>query len=950
MKLGVDIFSSRFARRLFTVFFTSTVLPIIALSAMSFVNVTDQLISQNLRQQRQETKAIGEAIYERLSLIRAELNHILTLESLRDPDSQARELGSAYALLERQLLDVFWVSDKFEIEEKLGPLDDQTRQRVFDQASASQEQLSVIAISQEQGRTRLFIVGSAQTHDEQKSMLVAEVNPTYLWDSQTIFSDEILCVIDHTGIALFCSQPMGTTNLAALQGSTDNAFTGSFQWLNSIGEEYQATYWSIFLDDHFGIDDWSVYISAPQQSIMQPLLDFQTTFVLIILASLLLVLLLSTNQIKRILTPLRLLTEGTQEFAKTNFSKRVAVNSNDEFAELASSFNTMGETLADQFKSLETMAEIDRLILSSVESDSVIEIVLDRIQHVIGCEFIGISVPDEAGEFSTMLSQAAEPEVGKQTDQISLTRSDLEIFQEHREGEVLLDLDSKKGFLFPLAEAGAECCFVLPLFYEGTLSAIIALGYRNKPSNDQQILKEARNWADRVAVALSNAKWQEKLYKQANFDALTGLPNRFALKSYLEQAITRANRNEDMVGLLYIDLDRFKLINDSLGHIIGDQFLIEIANRISRSIRSVDFVARLGGDEFTVVVSDSSQFHHINTTISAVADKLLEVIPEAAQIEGHDMRANASIGISLYPTDAKSIDDLMKNADSAMYFAKANGGGNYYYHSEELNVANINKMRIENDLRSALENEELQLYFQPQMCVETNRLIGAESLLRWQQKGNTFISPDTFIPIAAETSLISDLDIWVLKKACKSLREWSNAGVNDIPITINLSARFFQVEHLVERVRDIIDSYEVNAANIEFELTESAMLSDMEKTVITLTDLSDLGLKLTIDDFGIGYSSLSYLRQLPISKLKIAKTFVSNCHKQEVDSALVKTILAMAHSLKLECIASGVEAREQQNFLAQNGCTKMQGYLFSAPLSSSEFYTSYIEPESGVAQ
>ena len=887
----------------------------------------------------------GEAIYEKLVLLRAELDHLLTLESVGDASTQARGLTSSDSLLERQLVDLFWLPEGAELEQSSGALDAETRRQFNTQLQTAQDQLTLITIPQDQEQSRIFVVGSANSGSAQTRRLVAEVNTEYLWDTDAAYADQTLCVIGHTGVELYCSETMGAANLASLQAGTDDSFTGSFEWQNSLGDEFQATYWSIFLDDHFGVDDWKIFVSTPRDVIFSPLTSFQNTFVLVIIASLMLVLLLSSNQIKRILTPLRLLTQGTQEFARTNFSNRVVVNSNDEFSDLANSFNSMGTTLADQFLSLETMAEIDRLILSSVESDSVIEVVLERIQNVIGCGFIGISVPNESGEYRTMLSRSSDADDEVQTNQIHLDSLELEEIKNNQDSGAITDAYAA-NYLQPLTSAGAKCCFVLPLFYEGELSAIIALGYREEPENAQTITREARSWADRVAVALSNAKWQEKLYHQANYDALSGLPNRFALKDYLGQALNRAERNEEMVGVLYIDLDRFKLINDSLGHAMGDEYLKEIAERICRCVRSGDFVARLGGDEFTVVISDSEQSHHINTTISAIADKLLEVIPEPLRVDGHDLRANASIGISLYPTDAETIDDLMKNADSAMYFAKAHGGACYHYHSEELNAASVNKLRIENGLRDALENDELELHFQPQFCVDTGELLGAESLLRWDQQSKNPISPSTFLQVANETQLIAQLDLWVLREACAQLQRWAASGLDQVTVTINLSSRFFQLDHLAHRIRDIIDEFEVDANRLEFELTESTMLDDLERTVIALSDLSELGIKLTIDDFGIGYSSLAYLQQLPINKLKIGRTFVAHCHDRDVDSALVKTILAMAQSLNLECLASGVELEAQRDFLADQGCRKMQGYLFSPPVSAGEFqslYTSSME-------
>jgi diguanylate cyclase (GGDEF)-like protein len=501
---------------------------------------------------------------------------------------------------------------------------------------------------------------------------------------------------------------------------------------------------------------------------------------------------------------------------------------------------------------------------------------------------------------------------------------------------------SMPQFLEPLNVLGSKVCLVIPLFIDNTLSAIVALGYRSRPANTELLLEEARGWADRMTVALSNAKWQEKLYQQANYDSLTGLPNRPAFRTYLRQALDRAERNKEMVGVLFIDLDRFKLVNDTLGHAAGDEYLQEISKRLASCIRSTDMLARLGGDEFTIVVSESPSYQQIKTSISAVAEKLLSQIPLPVEIAGKELRSNASIGISVYPLDATNIDSMMKNADSAMYHAKSKGGGDYHYYSEELNQVISEQFRVENELRQAIKHNQLELYYQPQLDSRTEKILGAEALLRWNHPNDGLIYPDKFIPLAEDSSLILKIDFWVLDAACAQLKSWQKAGCPELRISINLSAHFFKLDSPAKSIMKIVHAHGITPHLLELEITEGTLIEDVESTQHLLTELTELGFQLTIDDFGTGYSSLSYLKQLPIHRLKIDKSFVKKCASDPVDGSLVKTIINLAGNLDLDCIAEGVETEQQLEFLHSNGCHEIQGFYFSKALPAASFAAIYL--------
>ncbi|NKB35308.1 MAG: EAL domain-containing protein [Pseudomonadales bacterium] len=946
MKTEIGLFGSRFARRLFVVFILSAIIPVLTLAAISYNRVSEQLLIQNQEQQQQEAKSIGLAIYERLTTLKSEL---LILESsfALDPEFSLNRLPIGLQnSFTSKLRNLGLLNQSQHYRNLIGPPDHKIDIDSIENLATSATQFTLLTQEDAEGTPRTLVVGPIGGGLEAQ-ILIAELNQDFLWNTETINPDQQLCVLDQSDITLFCSQDIPANLVDTFQDRVANEFSGTFEWNTLTGESQLISFWSIFLENEYGIDDWTSLISIPRQEIFQPITEFQNTFVIAFLISILLVLLLSSNQIRRILNPLRILTQGIQEVGNSNFENKVIIESRDEFQDLADSFNTMGGKLSEQFQSLETMAEIDRLILSSEDADSIVRIVLVRIQEIIGCDQIGIAAQNSEGSFSKMYirSQNGQQDAEIQETEIEITESTIEFLQQNRDG-VFVELDHTAPlFLESLVDLGGTVCLVLPLYIDDDLSAIVALSYISSPEDKQKLLIDNRSWADRVGVALSNAKWQEKLYNQANYDALTGLPNRPAFRTYLQQTLNRAQRKDEMIGVLFIDLDRFKMVNDTLGHAAGDDYLKDIADRLSLCVRNTDMLARLGGDEFTIVVSENPDYQHIKTAISAVAEKLLGVIPLPVEIEGQELRSTASIGISLYPLDANNAEELMRNADSAMYHAKANGGGKYHYYSEELNQAISDQLRVENELRYAIRNDLLELYFQPQIDANSEKLLGAESLLRWNHPKAGIIAPDDFIPIAEETNLIIEIDNWVLNAACSQLKKWQNEGYEEFRVAVNLSARFFQQDDVVTRLKELAKQYEIKSHNLELEITEGTLIEDIDAALKTLEALRDLDFVLTIDDFGTGYSSLSYLKKLPIDKLKIDQAFVEKCVTDPVDNALVKTIINMAHNLEMDCIAEGVELEEQLTFLRAEKCNEIQGFYYSKPLPASQFEMRYLIDE-----
>jgi diguanylate cyclase (GGDEF)-like protein/PAS domain S-box-containing protein len=425
---------------------------------------------------------------------------------------------------------------------------------------------------------------------------------------------------------------------------------------------------------------------------------------------------------------------------------------------------------------------------------------------------------------------------------------------------------------------------------------------------------------------------EERTRFLADHDELTALPNRSLFRQALNKALQRAERSKKMLSILFFDLDRFKNINDSLGHDAGDEVLRAVAERLTACVRKIDMVARFGGDEFAVLTEGLTAEDQAST----VARKILEALSKPMILAGRQYRPAASIGISTYPTDGRDVQSLLKNADIAMYRAKEEGRGTFQFYSEMLNTHSVQRLEFESNLSSALNNHEFVLYYQPKVDLATGRVTGLEALIRWISPQLGFVSPGDFISIAEETGLIVPIGRWVAQTACVRNRAWQKVGLPPLRIAINISARQITDKGLVEFISDTLRKTGLTAESLELEITESAVMSNQDHAEKVLNQLKALGFHLTMDDFGTGYSSLAYLKRFPFDSVKIDQSFVRGIPSNRDDCAIVEAIVAMARSLDLKVVAEGVETQEQSDFLREIGCDQIQGYLFSKPVPSAE--------------
>jgi diguanylate cyclase (GGDEF)-like protein len=480
------------------------------------------------------------------------------------------------------------------------------------------------------------------------------------------------------------------------------------------------------------------------------------------------------------------------------------------------------------------------------------------------------------------------------------------------------------------ASNGLRSCWSTPILsHHGAVLGTFAMYSKTvrQPTDAEAKLVDV---ATHIAgIAIERKRAEDRINFMANHDALTELPNRTLLKDRLTQAVLYAKRYDRWATVVFIDLDNFKFVNDSLGHNVGDELLKIVANRMVGCVRATDTVVRLGGDEFVILLFDQPKSADI---ISATLQKVRSAVAEPIRVKGHDLAITCSIGLANYPNDGTDADTLLANADAAMYRAKEIGRDNFQFYTPELNTRVHEKFLLQKELRNAILRSEFVIHYQPQVDLRTGRVFAVEALIRWQHPTLGLISPIRFIPMAEETGLIVPIGDWVLLAACRQNKAWQDAGLPPMTICVNVSARQFKERSWVNRVAAALRESGLEAKYLELELTESLIMQDVEQAIATMRELQILGVQLSVDDFGTGYSSLAALKNFPVARLKIDKSFISDILNNENDRAVASAVISLGQKLNLRVIAEGVETEAQVAFLRENNCDEMQGYHFSRPI------------------
>jgi diguanylate cyclase (GGDEF)-like protein len=480
--------------------------------------------------------------------------------------------------------------------------------------------------------------------------------------------------------------------------------------------------------------------------------------------------------------------------------------------------------------------------------------------------------------------------------------------------------------------AGLVSAFAFPIMTGGEFYGAMEFFAREPLKRDDALLAIMDGIASQVGQFLARKEAESHMRFFANHDALTGLPNRTMFNQRLTQAVAQAGRHGKRVAVLFVDLDRFKVVNDTLGHEAGDSLLCDLATRLRESLRAGDTLGRQGGDEFVILLEDVADPKYV----ADVSQKILDTVSRPLSLKGQEYAVTASIGVSIYPDDGRDAQELLKNADIAMYRAKELGRNGFRFYSAALNAHSIERFALEAKLRRALEREEFLLYYQPKVELASGKVVGVEALIRWCPAEGGMVPPADFIPLVEETGLIGPIGEWVLRAACADARRWQAAGHPPLRMAVNLSARQFMRESLITEIAEALGGSGLPASLLELEITESIVMQDPERAARVLADVHGLGVHVAIDDFGTGYSSLGYLKRFPVDTVKIDRSFIAGLPGDDDDVVITRTVIAMAHSMGLRVTAEGVETPEQIAFLREQRCDEVQGFLLGEPVPAGE--------------
>ncbi|WP_144289891.1 bifunctional diguanylate cyclase/phosphodiesterase [Ideonella sp. A 288] len=755
------------------------------------------------------------------------------------------------------------------------------------------------------------------------------VDPAFLWeDADDLPPDQWLCVVGPQREPLYCNDP-GATTLALRHLAADPPVDGrphAFEAPSRVDGQVMV-HKPLFLDAHFKSADWHFMAGSTDGAAPAASGLLGSLMPLVALASLLSAGLLSLVQVRRTLQPLGRLADGARRMARQQFGTRVAVQSHDEFGELAEAFNDMAARLEWHFEETEALASIDRDIVALRALDIVLARVAQRAAKLLPghAVVVGRSGPAETDPWPC---QVVRPGVDSpQALAIAIEPSSRQRWMQ-AEGAWLDGEPERLALQDPVGLEPSVTLRLLGMSGGGRLYGFLAIAAPASVTVDGAALRHLEELRNRAVVAANAAHREQRLLHDARHDPLTDLLNRAGLREALVAAGAQAAASGRPLAVLYVDIDRFKAVNDSQGHAIGDQVLCEIARRLRRMVPNDAVLARPAGDEFVVVLPELAR----EGDARGVADSICRDLANAHRTSHWTVPLGASIGVALHVGGDLVVDDLLRHADQAMYEAKRLGKGRAVSFESQFDSAAQQRARIERELPLAIERNELRLLFQPRVDARSGVMESVEALVRWQHPTRGLCPPSEFISVAEDCGLIEPLGLWVIEAACAQLREWRDQGIHGLRVAVNLSAHQIESDRIEGDLVAALARHRLAPADLELEITESVFVGDSTPTVLRLDRLRRRGLVIALDDFGTGYSSMSYLRRLPVDILKIDRSFVTDLGRDPAARAVTHAIVALASSLGLRTVAEGVETETQRQALCDLGVDELQGYLFGRPL------------------
>jgi len=759
--------------------------------------------------------------------------------------------------------------------------------------------------------------------------LVGRLAPEYIWNMGDLVGDnQNSCVFLHSGTLLFCTN----TNVPPIRPqpiSADKSSSGTFQWETGT-DTWQTAYWELFLTSQFDAEPWIVtQTSADNLDGLWAMLSgsYYLSVLLILVLSPLLV---ATIQIRKTMQPIDSLMAGIKRISSHDHTQQIKESGPDEFAQLARSINTMSSKISGQINTLHSFSEIDRVLLSKKDLDSVcqllIQLLVSNQEHSqVMVILLNIQDSQKATVYKNMVGTTIIDKL-----EFDLADSDITGLKKINHSDAI-DIDTLPIDVRQLLEPDNRAV-AYPVILNNMPHAFLVTSINDNQSDSltEELLEGI---LERMSLALVTVDRNRKLEFHANRDELTQLANKHLLGERIQQALANPCNDNPTGALLYIDLDFFKSVNDIAGHIVGDRVLAIVGQRIKRIFSTGTTVARIGGDEFAVFLPHMTN----ETRVAEAADEIVHALSRPIILSGIEHQLGASIGIAKLPKDGEELDELLFKADLAMYEAKKSGRNTWKYYQPKMKETVQARVSFETELRKAIEREELTVYVQPQMSIQTGRVTGGEALLRWFHKDLGPIAPSEFIPVAEETGLIVPLGEWILSESAHMLKQWRDRQLPIEKLAVNVSLRQFMHKDFKMVVDRAIQQCGKHSEALEIEITESMFASDASKAIEICKWIKSKGLSIAIDDFGTGYSSLGYLNSLPFDTLKIDRLFIENIDSDPPDTSVIEVILSFAKQMSKNVVAEGVSSPAQLRFLRSRHCHLIQGFLLAQPVLPEEF-------------
>jgi diguanylate cyclase (GGDEF)-like protein len=919
------IFTRGVGRRILGFFLLAALLPVIFTALLAYNEVGRGLESDVRENLREHSKAYGIEIRSRLSRASDKAESIIRIFENNGPSAVADRT---------YLLDSFEAIWLISGNHSAFPIHGDHTGRIdmssidFGHLAAGKSQLLEVT---DVAVDDLILLRGVNIGDPNETIFVFRLNAEKIWgpgENLPYLTD--YCMFSATGASLYCTKAMDPNIRNKIQSDRESRRSRPTRWRDGEEEQFAAQ-WQLLLDVSFKHSPIGIVSSQPVGYAMLPSAEFRRVFAPALAIVIILVAALSFSFVGQSLVPLQRLTMVARQYAAGELSVRARVKTGDEFESLADAFNNMAARLDRQIATLKAMSSVDRQILAGAAFEEVSEDVIGHLIELTGFQVAAVIAKDsDAPSWAKMISWCQDEFVH---ERIALPRELGYQWCQPRQ-VALAEIEAKNApYKERFLSYGLAYVVIIPVVLNNDLKGILLLGSESSFEMKGGRLQRCIDLAGRLAVALASVEREEALYRQAHFDELTGLPNRQLLKDRLDQQVAHARREDQCGAMLFLDLDRFKEVNDVFGHSVGDIILVQAAERLIAEVRDTDTVARLGGDEFVIVMPNFSR----DNSLRMMASRLLSRLSEAFSVHGAEHFLSASIGIVVFPDDGDSVETLLKNADAAMYRAKDAGRSRFEFFSKKLNAESRRKIDLERDLRRAADNNELELHYQPQFDLADGNICGAEALLRWEHDELGYVSPGEFIQLAEDSGLIVEMGRWVVDRTCADLRAILDMGLHPGSMSINVSARQLREASFPSDVLDALQRHDILPAYLLLEITETAVAQNRDTAIDILNVLREAGVQVAIDDFGTGYSSLSYLQHMPFDLIKIDKSFIDLIGAGGSSEKICRTIIKMAHELGRKAVAEGVENREQANFLIENHCDYVQGYYYSHPLPEDEF-------------